>query len=310
MSEEKQRPRIAISGAQTKDGEGVVAGSASVKAMAELIRRSGGEPVIINHSKPESADRFDGLVLMGNDYDISPHLSAPGRPVHDATHSEIDPAAAPNGRPVRSEAEMILARRRADYEWEAMKIAEREHIPVFGVCGGLQRINVALKGELIQHVEDADPRSKGGAIDHSAPVKTVSILLESHLHHLSERAGLTEQVKHVDEAGNPFGVNSFHHQVVRPSHYGQHLKVAAVSEDKNPDGTGRMLIEALEGDNPDWYLMGVQWHPEFMPEARLSQELIGQFVSAAQARQTSKPELSAAMASALRTPDPGATLTH
>ncbi len=285
-------PRIAISGSQTIN-KGDVAGSKSVQAMVELIRRCGGEPVVINHLRnPEPPTNFDGIVLMGNDYDINPEKYG-ARLDKQHTHCEDDRHARLPDRPKRSEAEFQLARSRAKYEWQAVADAERFHIPIFGVCGGMQRINVGLKGELTQHADGLNAAHGKTDIDHSAPVRTVSILHDSHLYHLSERAGLLD-VTNVDENDNRFGINSFHHQYVRPSHYGRGLRAAAVMQDKHEDGTGRMIIEAIEGEPPKpgekpWFVLGVQWHPEFMPETKLSQAMLTRFVE--HAREHERPNV-------------------
>ena len=305
MSEEKYRPRIAISGAQGKDEAGVVAGSASVKAMEALIRRCGGEPVILDYrSSAAPPTNFDGIVLMGNDYDINPKDYK--QPLDKKnTKCEDDPKARLPGRPVRSREEFELARRRRAYEQKAVQEAERYHIPIFGVCGGMQRINVELGGQLIQHADGLNAATGKSDVDHSAAVRQVSILHDSHLYHLSERAGLLD-VTNVDENNTAFGINSFHHQYVRPSHYGRGLRAAAVMQDKREDGSGRMIIEAIEGEQPPegekpWFVLGVQWHPEFMPETKLSQAMLTRFIE--HAREHERPDVMTHLALADRRGD-------
>lgn len=159
-------------------------------------------------------DGLDGLILTGG-LDVQPELY--GAPRHPLT----DPA-------------------RADRDaWElALLTGARERgIPVFGICRGLQLINVALGGTLHQHLPEdlgTDRYRIGGGI---FAENTVEVAPGTRL------AGML--------GAGAFGVHSYHHQGVDV--LGAGVVVTAVTDDG--------LIQAFEAPG-DEYLLAVQWHPE------------------------------------------------
>lgn len=98
--------------------------------------------------------------------------------------------------------------------------------PVFGICRGMQVLNVYFGGDLIQHLDD-----------HDGTPHTISAVPGSRVH---------------DLCGASFTANSFHHQAVDRLGDGLHVTARAA------DGT----IEAIEHETLPVY--GVQWHPERM----------------------------------------------
>lgn len=136
---------------------------------------------------------------------------------------------------------------RDDQEWFMVHYAlERTNKPVLGVCRGIQIINAALGGTLIQHIPDAGfhphslamyPRQKAS---HSVDILPGSLL-----------ARITGAEK--------LEVNSFHHMAADRIAPG--LRVTARSEDG--------VTEAVElRDAPDGrFFLAVQWHPEMMAAA-------------------------------------------
>ena len=113
-------------------------------------------------------------------------------------------------------------------------------------------MNVALGGNLIQHLEGHDSKSERHSIAH-----TVTILEGSRLHHLLGKTSV--------------GVNSFHHQAAK--NLGDGLIATAWSPDH--------VIEGLELPDAD-YFIGVQWHPEeFVDFGKDFQALFDSFVEAA-----------------------------
>jgi putative glutamine amidotransferase len=116
--------------------------------------------------------------------------------------------------------------------------------PVFGICYGLQSLNVWRRGSLIQHL----PGRNTVAINHE-PGGEVK---KAHAVEVMPGTRLAAIAPRIQEDEGAF-VNSSHHQAIdRP---GQKLIIAAVSPE---DG----VIEALEGADPSQFVVAVQWHPE------------------------------------------------
>lgn len=113
----------------------------------------------------------------------------------------------------------------------------RDRKPVLGICFGMQSLNVYLNGTLIQHIPEGVP----GALEHKDDGMRHAIRLEPG----SQIAGWAGDAREII-------VNSTHHQSVQ--RLGRGLRVTA----RAPDG----IIEAVEGDFPGHFVMGVQWHPE------------------------------------------------
>ena len=154
---------------------------------------------------------------------------------------------------------------RDDYEIALVAAFERHGKPVFGVCRGLQLMNVACGGTLYQDIETQVPKSlrhRDAAI-YDQNFHSVEIVPGSRL------ASLYPQAHRVT-------VNSIHHQAIKDLAPG--FAVEAVS---NEDG----LVEAIRRrDNTKSYLAAVQWHPEFhLPGAQTLDDaaLLKDFLDAA-----------------------------
>jgi putative glutamine amidotransferase len=153
------------------------------------------------------------------------------------------------------------------YEAALLKLCMDRDIPVLGVCRGMQVINVALGGSLYQDIETQRP----GALVH----RNWDIYDENgHEIDIVAGSGLSACYGGLTRAY----VNSIHHQAVKdvaPS-----LQVEAVSPS---DG----VVEALRLPT-DRYVVGVQWHPEFMdnqnPDTMDTAPLRQEFLAAARAR--------------------------
>ncbi|MFA5505886.1 MAG: gamma-glutamyl-gamma-aminobutyrate hydrolase family protein [Vulcanimicrobiota bacterium] len=118
--------------------------------------------------------------------------------------------------------------------------ALRQGTPVLGICRGMQVLNVAAGGTLVQHLETTEQHFPTEARDNPD-------LRRKPVHHIDllGRSVLTTLLKE-----SRLAVNSLHHQAA--DQIGSNLRVTAVAE----DGT----VEALEG--PGDFQLGVQFHPE------------------------------------------------
>lgn len=126
-------------------------------------------------------------------------------------------------------------------------------IEVFGICRGMQIINVAFGGDLIQDI----PLHLGTMIDHNYSANHRS-KKKGHLITIRPHSRLSKLLPPEIE------VNSYHHQGIKTLSKG--LNISAESQDG--------IIEAIEGEK----LLAVQWHPERMTEDPLFQSLFDDFV--------------------------------
>ena len=172
---------------------------------------------------------LDGLVITGGNFDIDPRC-----------YGE---------KPMRELREVKA--RRTEFELEVTEQALKKDLPVLGICGGAQTINVALGGSLYQDIATQVPGA--GAHEQSARKERgghrVDIAAGSRLHSIVER----QKVE----------VNTTHHQAVKDLGCG--LEVNATAEDG--------VIEGIESTRHRWVL-GVQWHPEVLAPRRKDQQRI------------------------------------
>lgn len=218
---------------------------------AEAIEAAGGTPLylpLIPHGEfvNDAASQMDGILLPGSASDVDPLRF--GREPH-AKLGDV--------HPLRDETDLLL-----------LEIVERDAVPLLAICYGLQILNVARGGTLIQDIE----HQLNGAVQHQQgaprerPSHTVKLDGESRL------AALNNGLKAV--------VNSHHHQGIET--LGSGLVATAWSVDG--------LIEAAEDSRPDRFTIGVQWHPELgWQKDELSRKLFEAFVDAAIAHASDKP---------------------
>jgi putative glutamine amidotransferase len=218
------------------------------QAYTAAVIRSGGTPILLPPVDPDEAprllDRLDGLVLSGGG-DIDPRLYQ-GK-YHDDMYM-IDDS-------------------RDLFEFALVGEAQSRKMPILAICRGLQVVNVALGGSLIEDIP-----SEVGSTDHAVRGpgvvechQTVTIAAGTLV---AEAIGSTEVC-----------VNSIHHQAVRQVAPG--LRAAGTT----PDG----IVEVLDPLDHSWPLLAVQWHPEYLAEKddAASLALFGTLVQNARARATS-----------------------
>lgn len=195
---------------------------ANNESYARAIAENGGAPLMIPSIADEEAlgavyEALDGLLLTGGP-DIAPES------YHHERHPLTDAGDAP-----MEHAEAYLTRRALD-----------DGLPIFGICRGIQTLNVAGGGTLYQDIDD----ELKTAITH--PYNGLERDYLAHTVRIDEGTRLGRAVGRSEIA-----VNSLHHQAVRD------LAPDFVAAATAPDG----LVEAIE--RPDLpFAVGVQWHPE------------------------------------------------
>ena len=180
-------------------------------------------------------DRLDGLMLSG------------GPDIHPSAYSaEEHPALGPTERDLDT------------FELALVRAADARGMPILGVCRGLQILNVARGGSLVQDI----PEAIGGDIQHRQElpgrIPTHGIVIEPG----SRLEGVMGRERHE--------VNSFHHQAV--GRLGRHLLAVAWA----PDG----VVEGIEAPDRD-FVVGVQWHAESLAEREDQTGLLTAFAAAA-----------------------------
>jgi putative glutamine amidotransferase len=182
---------------------------------------AGGLPFLLPH-EPDMAgaylDRIDGLVITGGAFDVDPSLFG-----------------ATNRHP-----SVVTKEQRTRFELAMSEGALARDMPVLGICGGQQLLNVVLGGTLIQHIPDEVPN----ALAHEQPNPrteaghVVSVLAGTKLSAICGTDSLS--------------VNSAHHQAAKT--VGPGVVVNARAEDG--------VIEGIEVPERR-FCLGVQWHPEY-----------------------------------------------
>ena len=191
----------------------------------DAVTRAGGLPLPLPHEPelaPAYVERLDALVVTGGAFDVDPALF--GANERHATVTTKD--------------------RRTAFELAATHAALERDLPILGICGGQQLLNVALGGTLIQHIPDAVPDclEHEQPNDRGQPGHDVEIVAGTLLHRIS--------------GSGRMAVNSAHHQAVaRP---GDGLRVNACATDG--------VIEGIEAPERK-FCLGVQWHPEYRVDA-------------------------------------------
>ena len=213
------RPVVGLSTSQPTEGALSRLFNRTSRLYAEALETVGALPVLLP-TLPELAEnyasRVDAVLLTGG-VDVHPR------------HFGEEPR---RGLGVVDEA-------RDAFETALYRAARQQGKPVFGICRGVQMMNVLEGGSLHQHLPDASElwidhaqQASPPALGHSVSLAAGSVLARMH----------SEQEK--------VWVNSYHHQAIDRLAPGMRAVATA------PDG----LIEAVEGEG----LLGVQWHPELL----------------------------------------------
>jgi putative glutamine amidotransferase len=187
------------------------------------LRRAGGVPMAVLYGNLREVDdllpMLSGLLLTGGtDVDPARYGQAPAWPIEGP-----DPP-------------------REEIEWKLLTHADRVGMPVFGICRGMQTLNIFRSGTLVQDISSQRPDAGWHDFKKIHP--------RQHLAHAIRIEPGSRVASLIGREEIP--VNSFHHQAV--DELGRGLEACAWS----PDG----IVEAFEEENPGRFVVGVQFHPE------------------------------------------------
>jgi putative glutamine amidotransferase len=208
----------------------------------ESVKRAGAEPVVLSNSDDPDAvlARVDGLLLTGG-LDVDPALYG------ERPHPKTEAA------PERDRFEMPLTRKAVEHD-----------VPVFAICRGVQVLNVAAGGTLVQDI----PSAVRSDVAHTIDVPKDCLAHAVRINPGSRLASAVGPPSRLESCS----VNSRHHQAV--GNVAPGFVVSAVS----PDG----VIEGIERPGAR-FCVGVQWHPENFWRTGEFSGLFAAFVEAARA---------------------------
>ncbi len=203
-----------------------VTNCAKLEDYKQAVLHAGGEVRIVEHGTPVAAalEGVGGLLLTGGE-DVAPALY--GEEKHAAT--------------------VEVAPERDAFEIALVKEARRIGLPVFAICRGIQVMNVAFGGTLVQDI----PSQMETAQSHSFTIPPHKPFDYAHDVWVDTSSLLAKLMAERLNGSDSCAVNSRHHQAVKDVAAG--FKVVATA----PDG----VIEAIE-DPSARFCLGVQWHPE------------------------------------------------
>lgn len=210
---------------------------------SEAVEAAGGVPVhIALIPKSDFADTvvadLDGVLLPGSDTDVDPAYF--GEEPHPSLKKVV---------PEKDETDRMV-----------ISAADKAGLPILAICYGMQALNVARGGTLIQDIGS----QVDGCIKHD---QGVPLVRPSHSITIEPRSRLAAmKPQNSDEI---LRVNSHHHQAV--ANLGRDLQATAWAKDG--------VIECIEDIRPERFVLGVQWHPELSWSTDpFSREIFGVFV--------------------------------
>jgi putative glutamine amidotransferase len=162
---------------------------------------------------------------------------------------------------------------RDEFEIALVREARSRNLPIFAICRGLQLLNVAFGGTLVQDIPSQVP----GALEHRLAVPPHEAFALAHEVWIDKDTKLARLMSERLGGADTCDVNSRHHQAVKQVAPNFHVSATA------PDG----VIEAIEDPSAP-FCIAVQWHPENFWRTGEFRPLFETFVEAAQMSQNPK----------------------
>ena len=203
------------------------------------VERAGGVPVLLPRTLDTETlhpmiDRLDGILVSGG-CDLNPALWN-------------ERVSAASGRVIPE---------RDDYDLDVLRYAYAQGKPLLCICRGMQVMNVAFGGSMIQDLPS------DGQLQHN--ILNTPRQIPVHSVTVTDPDSILYRV-----FGGTIATNSFHHQAVRESK--APVRVTAVSEDG--------IVEGIEVSGGHPFTVGVQWHPEKMFDSEIQLKLFQAFIEA------------------------------
>lgn len=217
------------------------------------LEAAGAEPVVVplNETQERVAKLLasvQGVLLPGSRYDVDPQR-----------YGEVRAPECGDDDPGRAAADELFLQ-------DAFNLRK----PILAICHGAQTLNVWRNGALIQDLKTAVNHQPGREVVEAHPVRLTE---GSKLTNILARGGILAQAGEAEGQVESVQVNSSHHQAIRTP--GDNLRVSAVS-------AGDGVIEAVELDAPNHFVVGVQWHPErTYKQSNFSRAIFSAFIEAA-----------------------------
>jgi putative glutamine amidotransferase len=186
------------------------------------VEQAGGIPFLLPYVSSQISkylEVIDGLLIPGGDSDINPCFYGVNE-----RHKRV-----------------VTKDNRAQFELKLTEAALKKDLPILGICGGQQVLNVVLGGTLIQHIPDysSDCLIHEQTQPKHQPTHEIDVVEGTLLHRILKEKTIR--------------VNSTHHQAVEK--LGRNVQVNAQASDN--------IIEAIEVSGQR-FCLGVQWHPEYL----------------------------------------------
>lgn len=211
---------------------------------SEAVEAFGGVPVHLSlipkrEYIAEAVAGLDGILLPGSNTDVDPHYYG------EEPHHKLGTVITEKDETDR----LVLAE------------VERLNIPLLAICYGMQALNVARGGKLVQDIES----QLKGSIKHEQGIPHTR-----NSHSLKIAGGsILARLNAVKKAKEAIRVNSSHHQAI--AKLGKNLKAVAWAKDG--------VIECVQDTRKDRFVLGVQWHPEMTADFdHISREIFELFV--------------------------------